>query len=73
MIPLGCHRPHVVDKTDSQYLGDQHWQQCWFFCVHLFVYVSVCVSAHLFTIIVKFLETQNYWLARFYMWVWFQG
>ena len=54
MSPLGWHPPHLVDNTDTHYLGDQHWQQCWFFrffflfCVHLFDCQSV--SVHLFTI-----------------------
>ena len=25
MNPLGQHSPHLVDNTDSIYLGDQHW------------------------------------------------
>ena len=24
MSPLGRHQPHLVDNTDTQYLGDQH-------------------------------------------------
>ena len=24
MSPLGCHPPHLVDNTDTLYLGDQH-------------------------------------------------
>ena len=62
---------HLVDNTDTQYLGDQHWQQCWFFrFFFLFVSIclsmcqSVCVSVYLFTINLKFLKTHNYWLAQ---------
>ena len=54
MSPLGWHPPHLVDNKDTQYLGDQHCYQCWFFrfffffCILLFVHVSVslcvCVS-----------------------------
>ena len=72
MNPLGWHPPHLVDNTDTQYLGDQHWQQCWcfrfffFLWVHLFFYVchSVCVFVHLFRINLKFLKTHNYWLGQ---------
>ena len=53
MSPLGWHPPHLVDNTDTLYLGDQHWQSTvlvffrfLFFCIHLFAYVSVtlCVT-----------------------------
>ena len=60
-----------MDNTDTQYLGDQHWQQCWCFRFSfLFVSIclsmcqSVCVSVHLFRINLKFLKTHNYWLAQ---------
>ena len=68
---LGWHPPHLVDNTDTQYLGDQHWQQCWcfrfsFFFVSICLSMchSVCVSVHLFRINLKFLKTHNYWLAQ---------
>ena len=55
--PLGSHPPHVVDNTDTLYLGDQHWQQTvlgffrfLLFCIHQFGYVSVNVSVDLFVI-----------------------
>ena len=71
MSPLGWHPPHLVDNTDTQYLGDQHWQQCWcfrfsFFFVSICLSMchSVCVSLHLFRINLKFLKTHNYWLAQ---------
>ena len=61
--PLGWHTPHVVDNKDTQYLGDQHWQQCWCFRIFfffvstcLFMCQSVCVSVHLFTSNLKFLS-----------------
>ena len=61
--PLGWHTPHVVDNKDTQYLGDQHWQQCWcfrffffFVSICLFMRQSVCVSVHLFTSNLKFLS-----------------
>ena len=53
--PFRVTPPHLVDNTDTQYLRDQHWQQCWCFrffsfCVHLLVYVSialcVCTSVY---------------------------
>ena len=66
------HPPHLVDKTDTQYLGDQHWQQCWcfrfsffFVSICLSMYQSVCVSVHLFRINLKFLITHNYWQAQY--------
>ena len=66
MNPSGWHPPHLVDNTDTLYLGDQHWQQqCWFFRfllfgVHLFVYMLVSVSVRLCTIYLKFLKTHYY-------------
>ena len=41
--PLGWHHSHLVGNTDTQYLGDQQWQQCWCFRFCL-VHLSVCVS-----------------------------
>ena len=73
MNPLGWDPPHLMDDTDTQYLGDQHWQKCWLFVlfflsIYLSMCQSVCVSVHLFTINFKFLTTHNYWLAQlFYM------
>ena len=71
MSPLGWHPSHIVDDTDTQYLGDQDWQQFRFFRVFFFflstclsLYQSVCVSVHLFTINLEFLKTHNYWLAQ---------
>ena len=71
MSPLGSHPPHLVDNTDTQHLGDQHWQQCWCFRFSFFfvpiclsMCQSVCVSVHLFRINLKFLKTHNYWLAQ---------
>ena len=70
MSPLGWHPPHLVDNTNTQYLGDQHWQWCWCFrfsflvCICLSICQSVCVSVHLITIILKFLKTYNYYLAQ---------
>ena len=65
------HPPNLVNNTDTQYLGDQHWQQCWFvrfffFLVSIYFCMcqSVCVSVHLFTINLKFSKTHNYWLAQ---------
>ena len=46
MNPLGWHPPHLVDNTDIQYLGDQHWQQCWQFRFSFF-FVSICFSVSL--------------------------
>ena len=63
MNPSGWHPAHLVDNTDTLYLGDQHWQQqCWFFRVllfrvHLFVSMSVFASVRLCTIYLKFLKT----------------
>ena len=63
MKPSGWHTPHLVDNTDTLYLGNQHWQyQYWFFtflqfCVRLFVYMSLSVSVRLCAIHLKFLET----------------
>ena len=34
--------PHLLDDTDTLYLGDQHWQLCWFFL--FFFLVSTCLS-----------------------------
>ena len=71
MSPLGWHPPHLMNNSNTQYLGDQHWQQCWFF-VFLF-FLSICLSrckslcslsVHLFTINLKFSTTHNYWLAQ---------
>ena len=48
---LGWHPPHLVDNTDTQYLREQHWQQCWclrfyfFLCLSMSVSVSRCVCA----------------------------
>ena len=70
MSPLGWHTPYLVDNTDTQYLGDQHWQQCWFFRFASFLCSSVClcvslsVNLQFFTIHPKFLKTHNYWLAQ---------
>ena len=71
MSPLGWHPPHLVDNTDTQYLGDQHWHQCWFLDVFSF-FVSVCLSMFqlvcvfvcLFTINLKFLKTHDYWVVQ---------
>ena len=71
MSPLGWQSPHLVDNTDTQYLGEQHWQQCWCFRF-CFFFVSIClrmcqsvfVSVHLFRINLKFLKTHKYWLAQ---------
>ena len=71
MSPLGWHPPHLMNNSNTQYLRDQHWQQCWFF-VFLF-FLSICLSrckslcslsVHLFTINLKFSTTHNYWLAQ---------
>ena len=43
MSPLGRHPPHLVDNTDTQYLGDQHLQQCWFFRFFFF-FLTICLS-----------------------------
>ena len=50
--------------SDTQYLSNQHWQQCWcfrfsFFFVPIYLSMcqSVCVSVHLFRINLKFLKT----------------
>ena len=78
MSPLGWHPPHLLDNTDTQYLGDQHWHQCWFFrflsffvsfCLSMFqlVYVFVCF----FTINFKFLKTID--LLSLYMWAFNSG
>ena len=74
MNPWGWYPPHLVDNTDTQYLGNQHWQQCWIFVFLFFLSIclsmrqSVCVSVDLFTINLKFLTTHSYWLAQlFYM------
>ena len=62
-------------NTYTQYIGDQHWQQCWFFrffsilCPSFWLSVCVCTSVYN----LKFLKTHNYWLARLYMWALFQG
>ena len=61
--PFRVTPPHLVDNTDTQYLRDQHWQQCWCFrFFFLFVSIclsmcqSLCVSVHLFTVTLKFLN-----------------
>ena len=48
MSPFGWHPPHLVDNTDTLYLGDQiDNRQCWFFkiflcfCVQQFAFMSV--------------------------------
>ena len=71
MSPLGWHPPHLVDNTDTQCLGSQHWQQCWcfrffffFVLICLCMYQSVRVSVYLLTVTLKFLKTHNYWLAQ---------
>ena len=70
MNALGWRPPPLVDNTDTQYLGDQHWHQCWLFIFLFFLsiclslYQSVCVSMHLFKINLKFLTTHDYWLAQ---------
>ena len=43
MSPLRAHPPHLVDSTNTQYLGGQHWQQSWFF-FFFFYFVSICFS-----------------------------
>ena len=68
MSPLGWHPPHLVDNTDTLYLGDQHWQQTVlvFLDFYFFVFISlpmcqsVCVSVGLFAIHFKFLKTHCY-------------
>ena len=70
MSPLGWHPPYLVDNTDTQYLGDQHWQQCWLFRFFAFLCPSVCLCVNqyvwllVFTIHLRFLKIQNYWLAQ---------
>ena len=71
MSCLGWHPSHLVDNTDTQYLGDQHWQQCWcfrfsffFVSICLSMCQSVCVSVHLFRINLRFSKPDNYWLAQ---------
>ena len=71
MSSLGWHHPYLVDNTDTQYLGNQNWQQFWrfrffsFFASTCFSTChSVCVSVHLFKINLKFLKTYNYWLGQ---------
>ena len=41
MSPLRAHPPHLVDSTNTQYLGGQHWLQSRFF---FFYFVSICFS-----------------------------
>ena len=43
MSPLGWHPPHLVNHTDTQYLGDQHWQQTVlvFLDFYFFVFISL--------------------------------
>ena len=70
MSPLGWHLPYLVDNTYTKYLGDQHWQQYWFFRFFSFLcpFVCLCVSQsvwlYVFIIHLKFLKTHNYWLAQ---------
>ena len=71
MSPLGWHPPCLVDNTDTQYPGDHHWHQCWFFrffsffvSVCLYMFQLVCVFVCIFTINLKFLKTHNYWLVQ---------
>ena len=71
MSPLGWHPPYLVDNTDTQYPGDHHWHQCWFFrffsffvSVCLYMFQLVCVFVCIFTINLKFLKTHNYWLVQ---------
>ena len=60
-----------MDNTDTQYLLDQHWQQCWCFRFSFF-FVFICLSmrqsnsvcVHLLRIHLKFLKTHNYWLPQ---------
>ena len=71
MSPLGWHPPHLVDNTDTQYLGDQHWYQHWFLdffsffvSVSLSMFQLVCVFVCLFTINLKFLKTHDHWVVQ---------
>ena len=71
MSPLGWHHPGLEDHTDTEYLGDQYWQQCWcftfcffFVSIYLSMFQSVCVFLHLFRINLKFFKTRNYWLGQ---------
>ena len=72
MSSLGWYSPYLVNNTDTQYLGAQHWQQCWFFRIFFFFFLcpSVCLCVnqsvwlYVFTIHLKFLKTHNYWLAQ---------
>ena len=47
MSALGWHLPHLVDNIDTQYLGDQHWLQCWFFTFFFILCPSVCLCVSL--------------------------
>ena len=49
--PLKWHLPHLVDNTNTFYLGDQHWQQTvlvyfkfLIFCANQVAYVSISQS-----------------------------
>ena len=63
MSPLGWHPPHLVNHTDTQYLGDQHWQQTVlvFLDFYFFVFISLpmCqrVSVDLLAIHFKYKKT----------------
>ena len=53
-----------------QYLGDQHWHQCWFFrffflflCPPVHVLVSLCVCVP-FCNNLKFSKAHNYWFVQ---------
>ena len=45
---LGWHPPHLMDNTDTLYLGDQYW--CFFMFISLPIYPSVCKSVDLFEV-----------------------
>ena len=65
MSLLGWHPRHLVDNTDTLFLGDQHWQQAVLVFLYFYFSVflslpkcqSVCVSVRLFAIHLKFLTT----------------
>ena len=46
MSAWGWYPPHLVDNTDTQYLRDQHWQQCSVFRF-FFYFLSICLSVSL--------------------------
>ena len=79
MNSWGWYPPHLVDNTDIQYLGDQHWQKCWVFIFLFFLSIcfsmcqSICVSVDLFTINPKFLTTHSHWLAQLFYLRWISG